>query len=418
MRPRRQAEAQRTKLRVLQTTGMNTSHFFAESLAARVARNFFTHSGQVPLVLLILEALLARPGYFLRADPYLLLAAGLFQAWLMEWLAARGRPQPFLANLAGPLLYSLVEAALEGPGFFRQWHHQAYWSFALAFGLLHSAQARQARVGGALVMTENVLRSAIPLVMYALFEARSKNAALSFEVFLADPAHDFLAIVLLLLGVLLGFADISLRRSLATVRALTTRLRQYSEWSLGRGILDRAIADESTLAMQRVERAVLFMDIRGFTAWSERQPPEAVVGLLNDYYRAAEQALGGAHPIKLKYTADEVMAVFADAAAAAQAASSMLAAAQRRLSASNLSAGAGLHQGPVVEGVLGGEGAKAYDFIGDTVNTAQRLCDAAAAGELLVSREACAAAGLPIANLREITAKGKREPLLAAVMPA
>lgn len=395
---------------------MNSSPLVAESLAARTARNFFTHSGHVPLVLLILEALLARPGYFFRADPYLLLAAGILQAWLMEWLATRGQPLPFLANLAGPLLYSLVEAWLEGIGFFQQWHHQAYWGFALGFALLHSAQARRTGATGALVLAENVLRSAIPLVMYALFEARSKNAALSFDVFFADRAHDFLAIVLLLLGVLLGFADINLRRSLATVRALTARLRQYSEWSLGRGILDRAIADESTLALQRVERAVLFMDIRGFTAWSERQAPEAVVGLLNDYYRVAEQALEEDRPIKLKYTADEVMAVFADAAVAAKAGSRMLAAALPLLSASHLTAGAGLHHGQVVEGVLGGEGAKAYDFIGDTVNTAQRLCDAAASGELLLSLDACQAAGLAPEKRREIMAKGKREPLQAAVI--
>ena len=395
---------------------MNPTPLVTESLAARAARNFFTHSGHVPLVLLILEALLARPGYFTRADPYLLLVAGMLQAWLMEWLAARGQPRPFLANLAGPLLYSLVEAGLEGVGFFQQWHHQAYWGFAIGFALLHSAQARRNDVAGGLVLAENVLRSAIPLVMYALFEARSKGAALSFEVFFADRAHDFLAIVLLLLGVLLGFADINLRRSLATVRALTTRLRQYSEWSLGRGILDRAIADESTLALQRVERAVLFMDIRGFTGWSEQQSPEAVVGLLNDYYRVAEQALGEDRPIKLKYTADEVMVVFADAATAAQAGTRMLAAALPLLAASHLTVGAGLHHGQVVEGVLGGEGAKAYDFIGDTVNTAQRLCDAAGGGELLVSLDACQAAGLTPDTRREVMAKGKRELLQAAVI--
>ncbi len=139
------------------------------------------------------------------------------------------------------------------------------------FALLQSAQAKRLGVAGALVLAENVLRSAIPLVMYALFEARTKNTALSLEVFFADRAHDFLAVVLLLLGVLLGFADINLRRSMATVRSLTARLRQYSEWSLGSGILDRAIADERTLLLQRVGRAVLFMDIRGFTAWSEQQ---------------------------------------------------------------------------------------------------------------------------------------------------
>lgn len=395
---------------------MNSAAFPAEPLATRVARNFFSHSGHVPLVLLILEALLARPGYFLRADPYLLLAAGLLQAWLTEWLARRGRPHPFLANLAGPLVYSLVEAALEGAGFFQQWHHQAYWGFALGFAVLHSAQARRAGVAAGLVMAENVLRSSIPLVLYAMFEARSKNSALSLDLFFADRAHDFLAIVLLLLGVLLGFADINLRRSFATVQALSARLRQYSEWSLGRGILNRAIADESTLALQRLERAILFMDIRGFTAWAERQSPEVVVGLLNAYYRVAEEALGEEPPIKLKYTADEVMAVFADAAIAAKCGPLMLAAALRFLSGSNLTAGAGLHHGQVVEGVLGGEGAKAYDFIGDTVNTAQRLCDAAGPGELLVSRAACRAAGLATGEFREISAKGKREPIYAEVM--
>jgi class 3 adenylate cyclase len=271
-------------------------------------------------------------------------------------------------------------------------------------------------VAAGLVLAENVLRSAIPLVMYALFEARTKASALSLEAFFADHAHVFLAVVLLLLGVLLGFADVNLRRSLATVRSLTERLRRYSEWSLGSGILDRAIADERALSLQRVGRAILFMDIRGFTAWSEQQTPEAVVGMLNEFYRTAEEALGEIRPIKLKYTADEIMAVFADAAGAVQAGSRMLSATRALLAASNLAAGAGVHCGQVVEGVLGSEGAKAYDFIGDTVNTAQRLCDAAGPGELLVSTDACSIAGITPERVRDVIAKGKREPLRAAVV--
>ncbi len=395
---------------------MSSASFPAESLSARAARNFFTHSGNVPLVLLILEALLASPGYFSRADPYLLIAAGVLQSILMEWLAARGSPRPFLANLAGPLLYTLVESGLEGVGFFQQWHHQAYWMFALGFAMLHWMQSKSAGVAAPLVLAENVLRSAIPLVMYALFEARTKGSGLSLEVFFADRAHDFLAVVLLLLGVLLGFADVNLRRSLALVRSLTTRLRLYSEWSLGRGILDRAIADESTLSMQRVARAVVFMDIRGFTAWSERQTPEATVGMLNGYYRAAEQALGEVEPIKIRFIADEVMAVFADAGEAVRAGSRMLTAAGALLADSGLSAGAGVNFGQVVEGVLGGEGARTYDFIGDTMNTAKRLCDAAAPREMLVSAAACAAAGISPAAQRDVVAKGKSEPLRAAIL--
>lgn len=388
----------------------------ADSLTARVARNFFTHSGHVPLVLLILEALLARPGYFFRADPYVLLAAGLAQAGLMERLRSGQRPHPFLANLAGPLLYSLVEAALEGREFFRQWHHQTYWGFAIGFGALHWAQIKRGRLSPSLILIENIFRSAIPLVMYALFEARSKNQVLSLDVFFADRAHDFLAIVLLLLGVLLGFADVGLRRSMARVAELTARLRQYSEWSLGRGILNRAIADERVLSLQRVERAVLFMDIRGFTAWSERQTPETVVEMLNSYYHAADHVLAGTQLIKVKYTADEIMAVFTDAKSAIEAGVTMITEMQSVLSQSGLAAGCGVHVGPVVEGVLGAEGARAYDFIGDTVNTAQRLCDAAKPGELLVSTTACNAIGMPVNVRRHVVAKGKSAPIEAAVI--
>jgi class 3 adenylate cyclase len=391
---------------------MTTAALPVEALTARVARNFFTHSGHVPLVLLILEALLARPGYFARPDAYLLVGAGLAQAWISELFVARGAARPVLANLAGPLIYTVAETLLEGGGFFLQWHHQAYWAYGVVFALLQSA-----RPSAAVVLAENVLRSSIPLVMYALFEARMADTAPSVRVFFADLAHSFLAVVLLLLGMLLGFADISLRRSMTTIAALTARLRQYSQWTLGSGLLDRAIADERVLSLQRVQRAVLFMDIRGFTAWSEAQTPEQVVALLHRYYRAADEAAAPYRPVKLKYTADEVMIVFADAPAALHAGAAMLRAASQVLAEAGLGAGCGVHQGLLVEGVLGGEGSKAYDFIGDTVNTAQRLCDAAGAGELLASVQACAAAQVVPGEQREVLAKGKRAPVLAAVLP-
>lgn len=390
-----------------------TSPFPTERLASRVARNFFTHSGQLPLTLLVLELLLAQPGYFAKPDPYLLIACGLFQAWLIEWLAARGQAQPFYANLAGPLVYSLAEAALEGTPFFLKWHHQAYWGFCLGFAILQSLQSRRATPNNVLVLAENILRSTIPLLMYAIFEVQASGGQQPFRVFFDDSAHRFLAIVLLMLGTLLGLADLNLRRSMITIHDMAARLRQYSEWTLGRDILDRAMADERSLALQRIHRAVVFMDIRGFTAWSEKQNPEIIVRMLNNYYMDAEAALGTHRPIKLKYTADEVMAVFADAPAALSAGRAMLGAVLPLLNAFGLGAGAGIHVGPVVEGVLGGKGTKAYDFIGDTVNTAKRLCDAAAPGELLASAELCAEAGLPAENCRAVAAKGKREPIAA-----
>lgn len=392
------------------------SPFPAESLTSRVARNFFTHSGQVPLTLLVLELLLAQSGYFAGPDPYLLIAGGLFQAWLTEWMAARGQARPFYANLSGPLVYSLAETALEGMGFFLKWHHQAYWGFALGFAILHSLQSRRETPSSVLVLAENILRSTIPLLLYAIFEVRASDGRKLLGAFFQDSAHDFLAIVLLMLGTLLGLADLNLRRSMITIRDMATRLRQYSEWTLGRDILDRAMADERSLALQRVRRTVVFMDIRGFTAWSEKQSPETIVRMLNNYYTDAEASVAAQRPIKLKYTADEVMAVFADSTAALAAGRAMLGSVQPLLNAFGLGAGAGIHVGPVVEGVLGGSGTKAYDFIGDTVNTAQRLCDAAAPGELLASLAACTEAGLHPQDQRAVAAKGKREPILAAAV--
>lgn len=387
-----------------------------DSIPNRVARNFFMHSGHVPLTILALEVLLSTAGYFSKPDPYLLLCAGVFQAWVMEKPGASGRFNPFLGNFAGPLAYSLVEAPLEGAEFFLLWHHQAYWLFAFGFGMLHWLQARNTTPRAELVLMENILRAAIPLVMYAIFEVQASAGRKLLQNFFDDSAHVFLTIVLLLLGALLGFADLNLRRSIVTIRSLTERLREYSAWSLGEGILNRAIADESTLSLQRVDRAILFMDIRGFTAWSETQPPEAVVSMLNRYYGIAEQALAGERTIKLKFTADEVMAVFADTRAAVKVGRDMLKATQPLLSKIGLAAGAGVHSGNVMEGVLGGSSTKAYDFIGDTVNTAQRLCDVAAPGELLVSEQACHSAGIDVAEPRHISVKGKREPLLVAVI--
>jgi len=384
------------------------------TLTSPLMRNFFVHSGHIPLALLILEALLATPGYFMRLDPYLLLGAGIFQALAIEQMASHAKKKLFLGNLIGPLVYSASEVLIEGADFFMQWHHQAYWIFSIGFGVLQTLEVQRGRLHSILILFENVLRSSIPLVIYFLFEARSNSLALSFSDFFEDQAHSFLAIILLLLGLLLGFADINLRRSSAKVNELTARLREYSEWSLGRGILKQAIFNENALSLKRVQRAVLFLDIRGFTAWSEQQTPEAVVGVLDSFYQAAKSALSSTPPIKLKYTADEVMAVFPDAEQAVTAGSRMLNAVQPILIRHHLSAGAGVHFGQVVEGVMGAKDSKAYDFIGDTVNTAQRLCDAAKPGELLVSALASASANLPLGAMREVHAKGKREPIQAS----
>ena len=120
-------------------------------------------------------------------------------------------------------------------------------------------------------------------------------------------------------------------------------------------------------------------------------------------------------PIRIKYTADEALLVFAEPGPALQAAVALREALRPHLAPFGLSAGFGIHAGPVIEGMLGSESVKAFDVLGDTVNVAKRLCDSAGGGEILVSEETpvADAGGMPV---RELLVKGKSRPLRVRVL--
>jgi class 3 adenylate cyclase len=163
---------------------------------------------------------------------------------------------------------------------------------------------------------------------------------------------------------------------------------------------------------------MLFMDIRGFTAWSEGQEPEQVVALMNGYYEAAEPVWRQYHAIKVKFTADEILLVFAAAAEAVAAARVLLAAVAPLLQGHGLSAGLGVHCGPVVEGIMGSSDRKGYDLLGDSVNTAKRLCDNALGGEILLSQAVVdqLTHGAVSGERRSLLVKGKQQPLSVTVI--
>ena len=167
-----------------------------------------------------------------------------------------------------------------------------------------------------------------------------------------------------------------------------------------------------TQAASRVERAIGFIDVRGFTAWSESHPPEEVIKLLNRFYAFVLDACAG-KLIKSKMSGDEVLLVLRADADALPIMLTALRAALLAVQPLQLSAGAGLWIGPVVEGFFGAPEAPVHDVIGDTVNTAKRLCDHAEGGQLLAG---------PLDDLPSSTtpqtsihAKGKNQPVRAAV---
>ena len=397
---------------------LNIDNAIEGSAGGRFLLELFSNSALFPIANILLELLLDGPRYLLDYRFWVLAGGAAAQAWYLSQRARRPGAR-FAGNLVAPALYTASEVADHGLAFFSAPHHVAYWLFALTIGALQAARGKAGRFEGLLHVVEGFVRSMILLVMYAIFEGLTEPPGAAAKPFFADPSHVFMTWAIALLGLLGGVAAVTSERYLALLRTLSRRFRLYSEWLLGPTLLEEAVHDPHRLALRRLDRAVAFVDVRGFTAWSETQSPEVVVRVLDDYYRAAEAAFESHRPIRFKFTADEVMAVFAEpsvALAATRAAADAIAGALRP---HGLGAGIGLHWGPVVEGLMGGADMKHFDVIGDTVNTAKRIEGSAAAGEILLSGAFWAAAGLSAREpARSLRVKGKAAPIAVHVARA
>ena len=177
-------------------------------------------------------------------------------------------------------------------------------------------------------------------------------------------------------------------------------------------------------AAERRVVTVLFGDLSEFTSWSEDLDPERVGAVTDRVLAALAGAVKtfGGHVDKL--TGDGIMAVFGapvahedDAERAVRAALSMQRAVRRVLDderggGAPLGLRVGLNTGDVIAGI---QAAIEYTVIGDTVNTAARLADAAAVGAVYAGART-AAATRHVASwraLRPLRLKGKREPVEA-----
>lgn len=196
-------------------------------------------------------------------------------------------------------------------------------------------------------------------------------------------------------------------------KRMSDQLRKYTEWLFGKNLFSQALAAPGSLDLHRQERTVLFADIRGFTYWSECHTPEEAVAMLNQYFETAEKIWADSPVIKTEYTGDEIMGVFPEAFDAVRIGHMLRVELGRLLQGFGLGLGVGIHTGPVTEGILGGAEVKAYCFVGDTVNTASRICAFAQAGQVLLSETTFVQVDARVETGPEfpVAAKGKAEPL-------
>jgi len=177
----------------------------------------------------------------------------------------------------------------------------------------------------------------------------------------------------------------------------------------------------------RRQVTVLFADLSGFTALSERLDAERVRAFQNVLFETLAQTITRYDGFVEKFVGDAVLAVFGapvahedDPARACDAALEMLerVAALSREWAVRLgqpvTLHVGIHTGPVVAGSLGGAAGDAYAVTGDTVNTTSRLLTAAAPGTILTSEATRGLAQHRFAfeSAGELMLRGKTEPFV------
>ncbi|GAA4287819.1 adenylate/guanylate cyclase domain-containing protein [Georgenia daeguensis] len=167
--------------------------------------------------------------------------------------------------------------------------------------------------------------------------------------------------------------------------------------------------------------SVVFADLVGFTALSERLDPEDVARIQEEFFSRAAATLAEHGGIVEKYIGDAVMATFGvevasddDAVRAVRAATGLQHAARRTEAPLGLVPGTldlrvGVNTGEVVVSRV----AAGWRVTGDVVNTAARLQAAAAPGEVLLGPETAfgVAHAFALEPAGELTLRGKAEPV-------
>lgn len=157
-------------------------------------------------------------------------------------------------------------------------------------------------------------------------------------------------------------------------------------------------ASDDPLRSHRREVAAVFVDLRGFTAFTETSDPEDVMLALNQYHSAMGELVMAFSGTLEHFAGDGMMIYFNDpveienpAAVAVEMAIGM----QRRFAllardwkkrGYALSMGIGVAQGFATIGAIGFEGRRDYGVIGNVTNMAARLCGEATGGQILISQ--------------------------------
>ena len=217
-------------------------------------------------------------------------------------------------------------------------------------------------------------------------------------------------------GLVMAIEDIS------DINKVKNTFKRY----VSKQVVDNLLDDDTKLKLGGEDREVtiLFTDIRGFTAMSEKMEPEKVVLTLNEYFSEMIDIVFKYNGTLDKIIGDELMIVFGAPLSSKDDTDRALITAiemQKKIIELNklrkkrneppILVGAGINKGRVVSGNIGSRDMMDYTVVGDTVNLGARLCSAASAGEIIISGQVkdSAVNDFNFKELKPILVKGKKD---------
>jgi adenylate cyclase len=182
--------------------------------------------------------------------------------------------------------------------------------------------------------------------------------------------------------------------------------------------------EERTLG-RREEVSVLFADLKGYTTFAERTPPDDVRAMMNEYFGTVVPVIEGERGELVQTVGDQIFAVFKEPGHEHRAARAGL----RLQETTGALAGhhadwprfrVGVNSGEAHIGLVKAPGARYFSPTGDVVNTGSRLESQARVGEVVISGRTRSALGedAVVEDLGELPVKGKERRVQAYVLRA
>ena len=195
--------------------------------------------------------------------------------------------------------------------------------------------------------------------------------------------------------------ELTMEKTIQHIKQIRETLKAIKENNILKMYVDESVLnfmgsreyEASIMANETIEASVAFIDICSFTSISEKEKPDTVIELLNNYFDVMAKEINAKNGLIDKFIGDCVMAVFKGSFHLDRAIEACLSIRNKiaALPAANQNfsplVSIGINSGEMISGNIGSVTLRRLDYtvIGDSVNTAQRLQSAALCSQILIN---------------------------------